>query len=284
MKSMTGYGNAEGKVGKGWVFIEVRSVNHRYNDITLKLPPKLHVLDHKFRQAIQRVIGRGKVELFLKERQDVEPAPRAVVNIPLAKAYERCLRELERSFTKGGRHQLLDVIPLRDLIRIEEPTVNYERLWNEIQRICHRALLQMDRMRGVEGAHLKRDQAQRLKAIERYCTQIDRQIVKNKQALQAEFQDNESRNLQNGHEALTAAMDRIDISEELTRLGSHVAQYRSFVTRTEPVGRQLDFLIQEMNREINTIASKGGNALISQLAVEVKSELEKLREQAQNIE
>ena len=281
MKSMTGYGAAEGKVGKGWVFIEIRSVNHRYSDITLKIPPKLHVLDQKLRHAIQKMAGRGKIELYLKERQDVEPAPRAIVNIPLAKAYERCLRELERVFGKRTRHELLDVIPLRDLVRIEEQTVNYARLWKDLQRICQRALQQMDRMRGAEGTHLKRDQRQRLSAIEHACARIARHIAKNKQTLQAEHHDARGAN---GHEALTAALDRIDISEELIRLESHVSQYRKFFERKEPVGRQLDFLIQEMNREINTIASKGADAQISQLAVEVKSELEKLREQAQNIE
>ncbi len=283
MKSMTGYGAAEGKVGKGWLFVEIRTVNHRYTDILLKIPPKLHVLDQKIRQTIQKAIGRGKVELYVKERQDVEPAPRAVVDIPLAKAYERCLRELEKTF-KGSRHNLLDVIPLRDLIRIEEQSVNYERLWGEIQRLCQRALAQLDQMRRVEGANLKKDQLRRLSAMEKACLRIDKQVEKLKAQVQLKLGGDAARNPHNGHEALTAALDRIDISEEITRLESHISQYRKFLSRNEPVGRQLDFLIQEMNREINTIASKGGDAVISQMAVEVKSELEKLREQAQNIE
>ncbi len=284
---MTGYGAAEGKVGSGAVFVEVRCVNHRYCDVTLKIPPKLHVLDQKFRQVIGRHIVRGKVELFLKERHELEPTPRVVLNVPLAKAYERTLRTFEKQFG-GARHELLSIVPFTELVRIEEQSVRYEKLWPQVQRICRQALAALDQMRREEGAHLHKDQQQRLQKIESFRTKIAERARDNHAAVRTRFQSTKnSGGAEMGrsqHEAMSAAMERIDIAEELTRLQSHLIQYRRFMARKGAVGRQLDFLIQEMNREINTIGSKSGDARISQLVVEAKSELEKVREQAQNIE
>ncbi|MBI2342981.1 MAG: YicC family protein [Deltaproteobacteria bacterium] len=288
MKSMTGYGAAEGKVGRGKVFIEVRTVNHRYSDITLKVPPKLHVLDAALRREIQQTISRGKVELFLKEEEEVAPAPRVVLNVPLVQAYERALRTFERTFgKKGGHYDLLDVIDLRDCVRMKEPAVKYERLWREIRRVCRGALKQLDRMRGAEGAHIRRDQLQRLRCIVRHCGRIGQLADQNARQLKSALRTAAPTNgehARNASESISAAIDRADVTEERIRFESHLAQYRTFLGRSGAIGRQLDFLIQEMNREVNTIASKSGDARVSQLVVEIKSELEKLREQAQNIE
>lgn len=290
MKSMTGYGAAEGKVGEGSIFVEVRTVNHRYCDINLKIPPKYFVLDQKFRKTLQKKLSRGKVELFLKERQEVEPTPRALLNVPLARAYERCLREFERAF-KTEKHPLLDVVSFSELVRLEEKPVRYDRLWKQINKICNEAIEQLEQMRKVEGAHLKSDQMRRLKRLESFRSQIAKRSERNRNLLQKKFNQNSARSSgsegngsRNSHESLSASIDRMDISEEITRLHSHLSQYKKFVSRSGSIGRQLDFLIQEMNREINTIGSKASDAKVSQMVVEAKSELEKLREQAQNIE
>lgn len=279
MKSMTGYGAAEGAVGQGAVFIEIRAVNHRYNDIILKMPPKLNVLEGKFRKLIQGVVARGKVELFLKEREEWAPMPRVTVNRPLVKAYARCLRNLERELG-ATKHDLLDVVDLKELMRVEEPVVNFVRLWGALQRVGRTALARFEAMRRAEGAHLQRDQRQRLRRLLQLVTQIQRRTLQNQRVLQQQWATDPNRGAGEGH----PGVDRMDITEELVRLQSHGEQYRQFLTAREPVGRQLDFLLQEMNREVNTMASKASDAQISQLVVHAKSELEKLREQAQNIE
>lgn len=270
MKSMTGYGAAEGPVGRGKMFVEIRSVNHRYGDVTLKIPPKLNVLDPKIRKLVAGVVTRGKVEIFIKERQPCEPTPKITINIPLAKAYERGMREIERAL-KLSAHDLFACIPLAEVIRVEDPEVRYDRLWKEIGKICQRALAQFETMRAAEGKNLCADQKRRLKAVQQAVARIEARMGLLRAQRQSEL-------------AATGALDRSDVTEELVRFASHCAQYGTYLASAAPVGRQLDFLLQELNREINTIASKAGDAQISQWVVGVKSELEKLREQAQNIE
>lgn len=286
MKSMTGYGAAEGKVGHGRVFVEIRSVNHRYCDLNLKIPPKFNVLEHQMRKLVQAAVSRGKVELFLKERVDIAPEPKVVVNMQRAKVLQRCLRTLERDL-KQPRRALLDVIDLRELICSEEQPIQYGNRWPDIAPICRRALQHYEQMRRLEGTHLLRDQRKRLGYLRKLISQIQRQALRNQQQLQREVQRDLQR-LQtegrNGGEQLGSSIDRTDITEEVVRLESHFSQYHRLLAIKDPVGRQLDFLLQEMNREVNTIASKAGDAAISQRVVEAKSELEKLREQAQNIE
>lgn len=270
MKSMTGYGAAEGPVGRGKIFVEIRAVNHRYNDLSLKIPPKLNVLDPKLRKLLTGAISRGKIEMFIKERQACEPAPKVTVNIPLARAYERGLRDIERTL-KLSAHDLFSCIPLGDVLRVEDPEIRYDRLWPEVSRVAQKALAQFDKMRSVEGAHLLKDQRRRLKLIQQMVAKVEARMKLLKAQRAAEL-------------AATGALDRSDVTEELVRFASHCAQYGTYLSASGAVGRQLDFLLQEMNREVNTIASKAGDASVSQLIVDVKSELEKLREQAQNIE
>lgn len=271
MKSMTGYGAAEGKVGKGTVYVELKTLNHRYCDVQLKIPPKFNVIDPRIRKVIQSRIARGKVDLFIKEKRGVEPTAVVTPNIERARAYQQCLRQLARQLG-GIPPPLLQVISLQELVRIEEPMVRYERYWKSIAVIVERALRQLERMRKAEGIHLLRDQTTRLRRLRGFVERIDRlvdQVVNAQQRAEMEGR---------------MPIERLEITEEITRLQSHLVQYRRYCTQKGPIGRQLDFLLQEMNREINTIGSKGNNATISQLVVEAKSELEKLREQVQNIE
>lgn len=272
MKSMTGFGAAEGKVGKGTVFVEIRAVNHRYADLQFKIPPKFNVLDPRMRKVIQSRIARGKIELFMKERREIAPTPIIRPNRELAVAYQRCLRQLARRL-KGTTPHLLDVVNLRDLVEVSEPAVRYERYWRPIVGILQRALGQLERMRCAEGAHLKQDQMRRVALLEKLARQIGKRGVAILAACPEPLSPQEN-----------GSRPAAEITEELTRLQSHTRQYRRYVAQTGPVGRQLDFLLQEMNREINTIGSKGNDATISQLVVDAKSELEKLREQVQNIE
>lgn len=274
MKSMTGFGAAEGKVGKGTIFVEIKSVNHRYCDVLLKIPPKFNVLDPRMRKLIQSRIGRGKVEVFMKEKRGIEPAPVIKPNLQMAAAYQRALKSLATAI--GGKApSLLDAVDLRELVTIEEPAVQYDRYWRELQAVMQRALSQMERMRIAEGSHLKQDQMRRLASLDK----LSRRIGKRAERIQTLAPSPLPADMQE-----PAARPLVEITEELIRLQSHIHQYRRYAVQSGPIGRQLDFLLQEMNREINTIGSKGNDAAISQLVVECKAELEKLREQVQNIE
>lgn len=266
---MTGYGAAEAKVGKGKVYVEIRSVNHRYCDLQLKMPPKMGVLDPKVRKLLQGCIDRGKVDFFLKERISIEPSVHLAINEPLVHQYQVVLRKLSRLLGQKLPSDLLSVVDIKDLLLVQEGETSYEPLWPQIKRIVDQAVAKLDKMRDAEGRFLFHDQVKRVGRI----TQLVRQIQK------LAFKD-ETR-LQND---ISPLADRVDVAEEITRLQSHLSQYRGVLGQKGPIGRQLDFLLQEMNREINTIGSKALNVSISKLVVEAKSELEKLREQAQNIE
>jgi uncharacterized protein (TIGR00255 family) len=291
MKSMTGYGAAEGKVGRGKLFIEIRAVNHRYCDIAFRIPPKMHSLDHKLRAVVSQHVARGKVEVYVKERQDVAPQPRVNLNRSLARAYEHCLRTYEAGLPARQRNtarSLLDVIDFRDLLQVEESQVKYENYWRSISVVCGRALKQLDQMRRREGAFLKRDQLAHLKRLRQITRKIRQRLTVNRTKMRkkilAERRGQSDENGRTPHEIVGSLLERMDVTEELTRLESHAAQYQRFLSDAGAIGRQLDFLLQEMNREVNTLSAKAADAEISQRVVELKSGLEKMREQAQNIE
>jgi uncharacterized protein YicC (UPF0701 family) len=269
MRSMTGYGAAEGKVGKGKVFVEIRTVNHRYCDLLIKIPPKMGVLDPKIRKLLQGCIDRGKVDFFLKERIGIEPNARLVINEPLVQQYQQVLRKLSRLVGQKVPSDLLSVVEIKDLLLVQEGEVSYEALWTKVKPVVDQAVSRLNKMRDTEGRFLHQDQVKRVARIALLVKQIQ------KLANQDEV------NLHNDESPMA---DRVDVAEEITRLQSHLSQYRGVLNAKGAIGRQLDFLLQEMNREINTIGSKALNVAISKSVIEAKSELEKLREQAQNIE
>lgn len=286
MKSMTGYGAAEGSVGKGRIFVEIRSVNHRFSELFFRIPPKFNVLEPRLRKMIQTQLQRGKVDCFIKEYAPVEPAPRVIVNVELAKTYARAMKMVAKELREPTR-PLLDVVPLRDFVRFEEVHVRYDRYWNEVDRVTRVALKQLDSMRTREGVHLYKDQMKRLQHIQHLTAKIHDLALGRAAQVDAVAKHVKGSSVSHARQALetaAAAADRNDITEELVRFESHCAQYAHLLAAKEPVGRQLDFLLQELHREINTIGSKAGNLRIAQGVVTVKSELEKLREQAQNIE
>ncbi len=269
MRSMTGYGAAEGKVGRGKIFVEIRAVNHRYCDLQVRMPPKMGALEPKVRKLLQGCIDRGKVDFFLKERIGIESNVRLIINEPLVRQYQSVLRKLSRMVGQKVPGDLLNVVDIKDLLQVREGEVSYESLWPQMRRVVNQATAKFNKMRETEGRFLHQDQVKRAGRIAL--------LVRHIQKLAAQ---DEAR-LQNDGSVMA---DRVDVAEEITRLQSHLNQYREVLTAGGAIGRQLDFLLQEMNREINTIGSKALNVSISRLVVEAKSELEKLREQAQNIE
>lgn len=285
MRSMTGYGSSEGKVGHGRVFVEVKSVNHRYFDLSVKIPPKFNSVEPHLRDLLKKHIERGRVDFYMKEKRWVAAEKEIVINRELAKKYHACLKDLERTIGESTRKlHLLEVIDIKDLIVLEDSDVDYSVYWKEIQKIIETAVQKMDQMRSKEGAFLLRDQRSRIKKISEHAQKISKCADENyKRQHKKCMEKMQSLQLQqNGF--MSAELDKIDISEELTRLRSHVAQYSKIIGQNASVGRQMDFILQEMNREINTIGSKSGDPKISTHVISIKSELEKLREQAQNIE
>jgi len=292
MKSMTGYGSAEGKVGKGRVFIELKSVNHRYCDILIKIPPKMNSLYPAFNTMVKGQIARGKVELFLKERKGVLETRDLSLDLSLARKYHECLEKLQKSLGPQKKEvHLLEVIDARELIKVVELDIDYTKYWNCIKRIVSEALNKLEKMKAREGAYLLKDQRVRLKKVGALVERISRQtkvgLKSYEKRLRTRLLNSVGRNAvprDRIDTEIAILAEKMDIAEELTRLGSHIKQFGHIIGQKGAVGRQLDFLLQEMNREVNTLGAKSGDAQISKYVVTVKSELEKLREQVQNIE
>lgn len=292
MKSMTGYGSAECVVGNGRIFLEFKSINHRYCDIFLKIPPRMTSLDPLLRKLIQENVERGKIELFLKEKRDIVQTKALSVDVDLARGYQKCInklkRELRLSEEKVG---FFDVVDLEKLVSLEDAEVDYSKYWPQIKKLVTIALGKLDRMKQKEGEFIKKDQKKRLGTLETLLKQIDNKAVssisryqmrmkkKLKGAINSTVVPQEKIDAELVHLA-----DKLDVTEELIRLKSHFSQYRQILNSSGSIGRRLDFLLQEMNREINTIGSKASDAAISSNVVNAKAELEKLREQIQNVE
>lgn len=283
MKSMTGYGASEGRVGKGIVFAEVKSVNSRFLDINCKLQTRMFALEPMIKKSLQNKLIRGKVDVFLKERAEVAEVVEFNVNTDLVKQYRKCLNQITSMLGVKTSSHLLEVVDLKDLLIAQEKKVDIGRFWRQIEKILLCAAGKLDSMRRKEGQAIKRDQLMRLKKLEGLVRRIEARAVKWLKEYRAKI---ERRMEANGRMDTDIALlsDKADVTEEITRLKSHIAQYRALVAKDASIGRQLDFLLQEMHREINTLGSKALDSAISGFVVETKSELEKLREQVQNIE
>ena len=292
MRSMTGYGTAEGKVGKGRLFVEIKSVNHRFSEMNIKIPPRMGVLESHVRRSLQQAFQRGKVDLFFKEKEPLFGGVDIAVDMELARKYHRLVARVHKELGIRGDDDFLEIVGLDRILHVVEHEGSYERLWGQIEGLVRRATQQVVAMQTKEGAHLMRDQEKRLALVRGLVKKIRTQSAR---VLDQHF-DRVRRKVSGGQEG-GAPIDeqrlqqevaflggRQDIAEELTRLESHLKQYGDLMRKKEPVGRKLDFLLQEMNREVNTIGSKAADAHISQMVVDCKSELERLKEQIQNVE
>lgn len=291
MRSMTGYGTAEGKVGKGRLFVEIKSVNHRFSEYNIKIPPRMGMLEAHIRQQLQPRFSRGKIDVFFKEKEPLFGGVSLAVDLPLARKYHQLVSKIRRELGLEGDEDFLEIVGLDRILHVEEREGSYERLWGGIARLMDGAIRHVVEMQLKEGAHLRADQERRLARLSGLVRKIHSQSAR---ALGWHF-ERVRRKVAGGGDA--AALDdqrvqqevaflggRQDIAEELTRLESHLHQYAGLMRLREPMGRKLDFLLQEMNREANTIGAKAADARISQLVVDCKSELERLKEQVQNVE
>jgi uncharacterized protein (TIGR00255 family) len=291
MRSMTGFGRASIERDGTRVVVEIRALNQRFLELKLNLPRGWGEHESELRKVIQGVVSRGRVEVFIRHVA-LKPAPtRLEVNERLASMYVAELRKLGKRFKLTGNPSIDAILNRPEVFHVveeEHDTSAAVRLGLVAMR---KALKALDAERVREGKSLKRDFAARIERIERAVPRIERlaeetraEILKNFEARIRELLDTIPVNEKRLYEEASAASQHGDISEEITRLRTHLQGLRQIVGRPGPVGKSIEFLLQEINREVNTMGSKSQNAALSQLTVEVKAEAEKMREQVQNVE
>ena len=290
-RSMTGFGRGEAAAeGRTWV-AEVRTVNHRFLDQRVLLPKLFGALEEPVKKVVAQAMDRGRVDITFSLLGLSTVEPQLVINEGVARQYHRCLRQLIHEYDLDEGIRLADMLTLRDLIRQEDPQPDMDAEWVLIRQALSAALSDCDLMREREGFALKTELLDRLVRFEGIVRQIENHLPELLQHRQDELRQRvgkllESVDLDPVRLAQETAIlaDKSDVTEEIARLASHIAQFRAFMASDEPVGRRLDFLLQEFLREVNTLSSKIANAAIAHLGVEMKNEIEKLREQVQNIE
>jgi len=291
IKSMTGYGGAKGASGKLEISVEIKSVNNRYLDCTVKLPRLFISFEEPLKSVVQNHISRGKVDVFIvidsSNADDIE----IKLNRPLAEAYISTLREMTETFGLSGNIGAVELSRFPDVVQVEKREADQDQLCKDISIVLSEAISGFNEMRAREGEKLYRDITERLDEIERLTILAEeispRSVAEYRKKLELRMQEVLQTADIDQQRILTEAAifaDRVAISEETVRLRSHIAQLRDMLCSGEPVGRKIDFLVQEFNREANTIGSKGNDPEMSRLTVDMKAEIEKIREQAQNIE
>jgi len=291
MHSMTGYGKGEAQAGNAALTVEIKTVNHRYADITVKLPRSLMALENDIRRAVGQNLRRGKIDIFVNFGQPEESSVVPVLNRPLALAYRDLFTLLRNEMGLSGGVTLELIAAQKDVIQMRETDIAPEALRGGLMQALDLATAQLLVMRRAEGEATAADLRERLAQLESLLADVELRAPMVPQEWQAKLAERLTR-LQQGVECdpqrvaqeLAVYADRCDISEELVRFRSHLVQFRALFDDAEPVGRRMDFLVQELNREVNTMGSKSNDADLTNKVVMMKAELEKVREQVQNVE
>lgn len=294
IRSMTGFGRASFRVESSSFDVEVRSVNHRYLDVRVRLPRSMVAFEADVREAVRAHFSRGKIDITVAIPGSGSSPTTLEVDVDIARQYLKAARELSERDQLAGSLDVSSVLALPGVTRFVEVELSEEALRTALVTACTTALEAVDEMRKTEGAALERDLSERLNRVGELCDEIqDRagevqisvreRLKKRAKQLAQETGLHDDARL---HQEIVIAADRLDITEETVRLASHRAQFREIMALPpgEAVGRKLDFLLQEFGREANTIGSKGSDAPIAHRVVELKAELERLREQVQNVE
>ena len=293
VKSMTGYGRARQTLNGRDITVEVKSVNNRYLDATVKLPRAYIFTEDAIKHRVQGAVSRGKVDVFVTIDSTGADETVVALNEPLAKSYLEALRKLT-ALNPGvlrGEYSALDVARFPDVLTVTKAEENLESVQADICTVVDAALSAYNAMRAVEGEKLAADIGSRLTTIETLTGKVEARspetVKEYREKLTARMQEVLQSTAIDESRILTEAAiyaDKIAVDEETVRLRSHVAQLRTMLTSDEPMGRKMDFLIQEVNRESNTCGSKCNDVEIARVVVELKAEVEKIREQVQNIE
>ena len=291
IRSMTGYGRAQQQIDGRDITVEIKSVNHRFFEFSARVPRMYGYVEEKLKSYIQGQISRGKVEVGVTLQSFDAGNVSVAINRELAGAYVRSLRDLGHEFHLQDDLTLSSVSRFTDIFTVSKEPEDEEAVWSAVKTVVDEAVARFVNMRMVEGERLKVDLLARLALIESRVAivveQSPRTVEAYRERLSAKIAEVlADRQIDEARIITEAAIfaDRIAVDEETVRLSSHIAQFRDILTHDEPVGRKLDFLVQEINREINTIGSKAQDVSIAQIVVDMKSEVEKIREQIQNIE
>nr|WP_284694783.1 YicC/YloC family endoribonuclease [Geomonas sp. Red32] len=288
---MTGYGKGEAAYAGGRITVEVRCVNHRYGEITIKLPRALMQFENELKKRVAERLSRGKIEVYIQVEGGTSLGM-PTANLPLARAYYKAFGSIREALGMAEEVKLALIAGQRDVITVaSESDAELTEIPGELTAALNDALGRVDTMRTFEGESLMADFVKRRATLRQLIAQVAERApsvvseyaAKLKERVGLLCSDN---NVPEDRLALEVAVlaDKCDITEELVRLESHLRQFDETLEKSEPVGRKLDFLLQEINREVNTIGSKANDAKIAASVVELKAELEKIREQVQNIE
>jgi len=288
---MTGYGRGEADCRGTRLSVEVNSVNHKQSDIVINLPRDLAELESRIRQTINENISRGRTSVTVGLHSGSNGARKLALDTELARSYHEAMRSLQKELGVAGEITIGTILQAPGVMRLPEESVPAEEAWPALERALRTALGDLIKMREREGKHLAKDLIHRLKNLRKTLKEIrglHPEVVKRYRTALLDRIEKAGVPVTHDDERLLKEIsifaDRADISEELTRLESHLAQFAHHLRKNEPVGRTLEFITQEIFRELNTLGAKANDAAISQRVVACKAELEKIREQIQNLE
>ncbi len=291
IKSMTGFGRGNAVLNGRDITVEIKAVNHRYYELTCKLPRSMNYCEERLKTLLNGRITRGKTELSVQIQSVGEVSEQIAVNKDIVRQYVEALRDIKDELGLMDDLTLSNIMRIPDAFTVVKAETDEEQLWEDLKTVTETALTNFVKMRENEGNRMKADLLSRLSTIEKWVDIIDERSPKIVEDYRKRLYDRMTEVLQ-GKEIdesrilLEAGIfaDKTAVSEETVRLRSHIAQFREMLESGEPVGRKLDFLVQEMNRETNTIGSKVQDIEVTKIVVDQKSEIEKIREQIQNIE
>ena len=291
IKSMTGYGRAVATVGGREFTVELRSVNNRYLDCSVKLPRSLSFAEDAVKQAVKAAVSRGKVDVFISLKSEASDDTKITLNKAVLDGYLAAMRQMVEQCGVRDDISVSTVSRLPEVFSVEKPEVDEEQLMKDLMEVVNQALAGYDAMRCTEGQALDADLRSRGNTILELVAQVEagnaQTVIDYRARLEAKLKEVlASTNIDENRILTEAAIfaDKVAVDEETVRLRSHLAQMNEMLTTGGAVGRKLDFLLQEMNREANTIGSKGNDLEQARTVVDIKAELEKIREQTQNIE
>lgn len=290
IKSMTGYGRANLSANRRDYKVEIKSVNHRYLDISIKMPRQISYLEDVAKQEISKHVKRGKVDVFISFQNSSLEGREIKINTELAKAYIEQLRKLAKEENISDEIQVNDIARYPEVLTIQD-VQDDETIKNELIKAIQEATINLVEMRKAEGERIAKDLNERLDCIGEKTIKLDElstglieeYVVKLEERLKQILPNQEIDQNRLAQEMVIYA-DKSSIQEEITRLNSHIAQFKKLLESNESVGKKIDFLIQEMNRETNTIGSKSSSLEITNNVIDMKAEIENLREQIQNVE
>jgi len=291
MQSMTGFGRAEVELDGRTLSVEIKTVNHRYLDINPRMPRLLSFLEDTARKTIKSRLSRGRVDVFFNYQTSREDAKKVEINLPVIRAYLEAAKAIQADTGVENDMTMAKVLSLPETVKVQDMSEDEDALTALLNKTLNAALDMLTGAREKEGESLKKDIAERLSVLKKLTDAIeakeDTVVAEYKEKLEArlaELIDKTELDESRFNAEVAFFADKCNITEEVVRLKTHFTSFESDLSKTSPVGRQFDFLVQEINREFNTIGSKSSDIEITNNVLTAKAELEKIREQIQNIE